>query len=60
MESVKKPEIRHNWMGIDLNSPKIAISIISKDKVLKQTYFGQGVSTRQFRLEERRASELSG
>jgi len=50
-----KPSVRPNWMGIDINSSKIAVSVISKDKVLKQTYFGQDISTRQFRFEERRA-----
>lgn len=50
-----EPDIRPNWMGIDINSSKIAVSIISQNKVLKQTYFGQDVSVRQFRLEERRA-----
>ncbi len=50
-----KPPVRPNWMGIDINSSIIAVSIISKDKVLKQTYFGKDVSTKQFRFEERRA-----
>ncbi|MGQ9759859.1 MAG: hypothetical protein ACUVQ5_04755 [Candidatus Methanomethylicaceae archaeon] len=48
-----KPSVRSNWMGIDVNSTKIAISIIGKGKVLKQTYFGRDVSTRQFQFEER-------
>ncbi|MBC7091215.1 MAG: IS200/IS605 family element transposase accessory protein TnpB, partial [Nitrososphaeria archaeon] len=50
-----EPSYRPNWMGIDVNSSKIAISIISKDKMLKQTYFGQDVSVKQLRFEERRA-----
>ncbi|MEM4157382.1 MAG: transposase [Candidatus Methanomethylicaceae archaeon] len=50
-----KPKMRANWMGIDINSSKIAVSIIGNGKVLKQTYYGQDVSTRQFRFEERRA-----
>ena len=50
-----EPELKPNWMGVDINSSKIAVSIISKSKVLKQTYFGQDVSIRQFRFEERRA-----
>jgi len=50
-----EPPYRPNWMGIDINSSKIAISIVSGEKVLKQTYFGQDVSIRQFRFEERRA-----
>jgi len=50
-----EPPYKQNWMGVDVNSSKIAISIISKEKVLKQTYLGQDVSTRQFRFEKRRA-----
>ena len=50
-----EPSIRPNWMGVEINSSKIAVSIIGKDKVLRQTYFGKDVSTRQFRFEERRA-----
>jgi len=50
-----KPYTRPNWMGVDINSSKIAVSVISERKVLKQTYYGQDVSTRQFRFEERRA-----
>jgi IS605 OrfB family transposase len=50
-----EPEGRENWLGVDINSSKIAVSIVSKDKVLKQTYLGQDVSTRQIRFEERRA-----
>jgi len=50
-----EPSYRPNWMGVDVNSSKIAVSIISKEKVLKQTYFGQGVSIKQFRFEKRRA-----
>jgi IS605 OrfB family transposase len=50
-----EPPYKPNWMGVDVNSSKIAVSIISKEKVLKQTYFGQGVSIKQFRFEERRA-----
>jgi len=50
-----EPEGRENWLGVDINSSKIAVSIVSRDKVLKQTYLGQDVSTRQIRFEERRA-----
>jgi IS605 OrfB family transposase len=50
-----EPPYRPNWMGVDVNSSKIAISIVSKGKVLKQTYFGQDVSIKQFMFEERRA-----
>jgi len=49
-----EPSVRSNWMGIDINSSKIAVSVTSKGRVLKQTYFGQDVSTRQFSFEERR------
>ncbi len=54
-KEMPEPVVRQNWMGVDINSSKIAVSIISGDKVLKQTYFGQDVSTKQFRFEERRA-----
>jgi IS605 OrfB family transposase len=54
-KAMSKPIIRPNVMGIDINSSKIAISIIGKGKVLKQTYYGQDVSTRQFKFENRRA-----
>ena len=50
-----EPEVRPNWIGVDVNSSKIAVSVISKDKVLKQTYLGQDVSVKQFKFEERRA-----
>lgn len=40
---------------MDINSSKIAISIIGQGRVLKQTYYGQDVSTRQFRFEARRS-----
>jgi IS605 OrfB family transposase len=50
-----RPPHRRNWMGVDVNSSKIAVSIIGKGKVLKQTYFGKDVSIKQFRFEERRA-----
>ena len=42
-------------MGIDINSSKIAVFIISERRILKQTYFGKDVSFKQFRFEERRA-----
>jgi len=54
-KDMPKPNIKPNVMGIDINSSKIAVSIISPNKVLKQTYYGQDVSTRQFHFEERRA-----
>ncbi|MGQ9469818.1 MAG: RNA-guided endonuclease TnpB family protein, partial [Nitrososphaerales archaeon] len=55
-KAMPEPIIRPNWMGIDINSSKIAVSVIGGGKVLKQTYFGHCVSTRQFRFEERRAT----
>jgi len=54
-KAMSKPTIKPNVMGIDINSSKIAVSVISPNKVLKQTYYGQDVSTRQFHFEERRA-----
>jgi IS605 OrfB family transposase len=50
-----EPSYRPNWMGVDVNSSKIAMSIIGKGRVLKQTYFGQDVSIKQLRFEDRRA-----
>lgn len=50
-----EPSYRPNWMGVDVNSSKIAISIFGKGKVLRQTYFGQDVSIKQLRFEDRRA-----
>jgi IS605 OrfB family transposase len=50
-----EPSVRPNWMGIDINSSKIAISIIGVGKVLKQTYYGKDVASQQFRFEELRA-----
>jgi IS605 OrfB family transposase len=50
-----EPEVRENWMGVDVNSSKIAISVVGKERVLKQTYYGQDVSIKQLRFEERRA-----
>jgi len=54
-KAMPKPTKRPNWMGVDINSSKIAVSVIGEGKVLKQTYYGKDVSTRQFRFEERRA-----
>lgn len=50
-----KPDVKPNVMGIDINSSKIAVSIIGRNKVFKQSYYGQDISTRQFRFEKRRA-----
>jgi IS605 OrfB family transposase len=50
-----EPSYRPDWMGVDVNSSKIAISIVSREKVLKQTYYGRDVSIKQFMFEERRA-----
>ncbi len=49
-----EPSCRPNWMGIDVNSSKIAVSIVCKEKVLKQTYYGQDVCVKQIRFEDRR------
>jgi len=54
-KEVSKPIIRPNVLGVDMNSSKIAVTIICKGKVLKQTYLGQDLSVRQFKFEERRA-----
>ena len=46
-----KPAARPNVMGVDVNSSKIAASIVGKDKALRLTYYGRDVSTMQFRFE---------
>jgi len=54
-KEVPEPSLGPNWMGVDINSSKIAVSMVSPKRVLKQTYPGQDLSTRQFRFEERRS-----
>ncbi len=54
-KELPEPIIRPKWMGVDINSSKIAASIIGGGRVLKQIYFGQDVFAKQFRFEERRA-----
>jgi len=54
-KEMPRPTIRTNTMGVDMNSSKIAVSIIGNGEVLKQAYFGRDLSTRQFLFEERRA-----
>jgi IS605 OrfB family transposase len=50
------PTVRCNWLGVDVNSPRIATSSISPvGGVLKQTYYGKEISTKQFLLEKRRS-----
>jgi IS605 OrfB family transposase len=51
-----EPLARRNWLGVDVNSPRIAVSIVDPDGgVLKQTYYGKDISTKQFNFEKRRA-----
>jgi IS605 OrfB family transposase len=51
------PLMRVNWLGVDVNSPRVAVSIVSpSNAILKQTYYGNEVSTRQFGFEKRRAA----
>jgi IS605 OrfB family transposase len=51
------PLTRVNWLGADINSPHIAVSIISPSiTILKQTYYGKKISTKQFGFEKRRAA----
>jgi IS605 OrfB family transposase len=51
------PLTRVNWLGVDINSPRIAVSIVSPGTaILKQTYHGKGISAKQFGFEERRAA----
>ncbi|WXG44247.1 MAG: transposase [Promethearchaeati archaeon SRVP18_Atabeyarchaeia-1] len=50
-------QVRRNWLGVDVNSPRIATSTVGPGVgVLKQTYYGEEVSTRQFNFEKRRAA----
>jgi transposase len=51
-----EPPMRRNWVGVDVNSPRIATSAVGPDGVLKQTYYGKEVSTKQFMFEKRRAA----
>jgi len=53
-KEMPKPPIRLKVIGIDINSSKIAVTIIGNGKVLKQCYFGQDLSTKQFLFTERR------
>jgi len=46
---------RSNFLGIDVNSARIAVTALSSRKVMKQLYLGQDIATRQFSFEERRA-----
>jgi IS605 OrfB family transposase len=51
------PHVRCNWLGVDVNSPRIATSAVSQGcGILEQTYFGKEVSTKQFLFEKRRAA----
>ncbi|WXG44237.1 MAG: transposase [Promethearchaeati archaeon SRVP18_Atabeyarchaeia-1] len=50
-------QVRRNWLGVDVNSPRIATSTTGPDcSVLKQAYYGMEVATRQFNFEKRRAA----
>jgi IS605 OrfB family transposase len=52
-----EPHVRVNWLGVDINSPRVAASIVGPGVgILKQTYHGKGISTRQFNFEKRRAA----
>ncbi|WXG46445.1 MAG: transposase [Candidatus Atabeyarchaeum deiterrae] len=54
---MSEPPVRSNWVGVDVNSSRIATSAVSPDGgVLKQSYFGKEVSTKQFLFERRRAA----
>jgi putative transposase len=56
-KTMPTPTVRRSWLGVDVNSPRIATSAVSPDSgVLKQTYFGKEVSTKQFLFEKRRAA----
>jgi IS605 OrfB family transposase len=51
------PLIRPNSVGIDLNSSNISLTVIDpNNRILKQTYWAKGLSTRQYKFEKRRAS----
>ncbi|WXG44785.1 MAG: transposase [Promethearchaeati archaeon SRVP18_Atabeyarchaeia-1] len=52
-----EPPVRANWIGVDVNSPRIATTTVGPGcGVLKQAYFGVRVATRQFNFEKRRAA----
>ncbi len=50
------PPVRCNWLGVDVNSSRIATSAVSLNGALKQNYYGKEVSSKQFLFERRRAA----
>jgi putative transposase len=56
-KEMSKPLVRVNSLGVDVNSPRVAVSIVSPTAgILKQAYYGKDISTRQFNFEKRRAA----
>jgi IS605 OrfB family transposase len=56
-KQIPAPLMQRNWLGVDVNSSNIAVSIVDSDgRVLKQTYYGKDVSTKQFNFEKKRAT----
>jgi IS605 OrfB family transposase len=56
-KTMPEPSVRRGWLGVDVNSPRIATSAVSQGcDILKQTYYGKEVSTKQFLFEKRRAA----
>jgi IS605 OrfB family transposase len=55
-KTMPEPSVRCSWLGVDVNSPRIATSAVGQSGVLKQTYYGKEVSTKQFLFEKRRAA----
>lgn len=44
-----------NILGIDVNASKIAVSIMSENRILRQLYLGKEIGSTQYDFEERRA-----
>jgi hypothetical protein len=56
-KEIPAPLMQRNWLGVDVNSSNIAVSIVDSDgRVLKQAYYGKDVSTKQFNFEKKRAT----
>jgi putative transposase len=50
------PKFRINWLGVDVNSPRIGASAVGPGRgVIKQSYYGQDIASKQFSFEKKRA-----
>jgi IS605 OrfB family transposase len=52
---IPAPTAGRSWVGVDVNSPRIATSTMGPGGLLKQVYYGKEISTRQFLFEKNRA-----